>query len=329
MAIYVDQSNSYDNNANKLGEIIYSLVIPVYNNFESLEVLLKQVESLNISLNNNLEVIFVVDGSPDNSEKYLYDNLPSKNIKSQLIILARNFGSFSAITAGMKMARGKFFAVMAADLQDPPELILSFFNKLLTTKTDIILGVRSSRDDHLLSKLLSNLYWRLYRKFIQPDIPKGGVDLFGFNSNFRNYLLQMDEIRTSLIGLIFWMGFKRTFIKYKRLKRPFGKSSWSFEKKAKYLMDSIYSFSDLPIKLVQIVGFIGIIFSLFAGSIVLTARIFGQINVPGYSATILTIIFFSSLNIFALSIISGYIYRCYENTKSRPNYIISETFKYN
>ena len=225
----------------KSDDVKFSLVIPVFKNLESLEILLKQVIGINQNFDNKLEVIFVIDGSPDQSEQYLRANLPKIELKSKLITLSRNFGSLSAVVAGIKIASGEFFAVMSADLQDPPELIFEFFSKLSMNDTDVVLGVRSSREDPFFQKLFSNIFWLFYRKFIQKDMPKGGVDIFGFNEKFRNHLLTLDENNTSLIGLIFWLGFKRSFIKYKRLK-SYGRSSWTIGKKYNYFMDSIYFF---------------------------------------------------------------------------------------
>ena len=314
-------------NLNK--DILYSLVIPVYKNADSLEIILNQVKKINKNLNNKLEVLFIVDGSPDLSEEFLMQNLTNTTIKSKLIVLSRNFGSFSAIIAGIKIASGEYFAVMAADLQDPPEIIIKFFKILSKKKTDIILGVRSSREDPLLTKLFSNIFWSFYRKFVQKEMPKGGVDIFGFNKKFRDQLITLDEKNTSLVGLIFWLGFKRSFIKYKRLKRRFGKSSWTFEKKYNYFLDSIFSFSELPIRFIQAIGAIGLVFSISVGSLVLIAKTFGQINVPGYTATVLLIMFFGFLNILSISIVAGYVYRAYENTKNRPKYVVLKTTDYN
>ena len=317
---------SFDENGKKNKR--YSIIIPVYNNYLSLPTLLNQLESLNNTLKKNLEVVFVVDGSPDDSNQFLCKNLPQKIFKSKLILLSRNFGAFAAIEAGIFNASGEFFAVMAADLQDPIDVTIKFFSTLETNQFDIVIGVRSSRGDPFLSRFFANLYWKLYKKYIQKDLPLGGVDFYGFNSQFKDQLITLKESSNSFIGLLFWLGFRRKFIKYNRLKRPFGKSSWSISMKIRYLFDSVYAFSDLPIQIIQIVGLLGITFSLISGTFVMASKIFGLIAVPGYTAIVLLIMFFGSLNIFALSVISGYIYRSYENTKNRPSYVIQKFSEY-
>ncbi len=306
----------------------YSLVIPVYRNYQSLPKLLDQINLLNQSLFNHLEVVFVIDGSPDNSLNYLREQLPKESFDSQLISLSRNFGSFPAIIAGITEAKGEYFAVMAADLQDPPDLILKFFNSLEKKDVDIAIGVRTGRDDPFITKALSNCFWWLYRKFVIREIPRGGVDLFACNSIFRSHLISLKELNTSLIGLIFWAGFRREYINYFRLKRPYGKSAWNFNRKLRYLNDSIFAFSELPLQFIQSIGCLGILFSTIFGLIIIIARIMGQIVVPGYSAIILTIMFFSSLNIAALGTIGGYVWRTYENSKLRPRFLILSSEKF-
>ena len=124
-------------------------------------------------------MVFVVDGSPDRCLQILRERLPSLPLRTQLLSLSRNFGSFAAIAAGLETARGSNLAVMAADLQEPPELILQFFEVLDAGRADIVFGVRGERSDPWLSELASNLFWFLYRKLVVKDMPRGGVDIFG------------------------------------------------------------------------------------------------------------------------------------------------------
>ena len=318
---------SFDKNGKKNKR--YSIIIPVYNNYLSLPTLLNQLESLNNTLKKNLEVVFVIDGSPDDSYQFLCNNLSQKIFSSRLILLSRNFGAFAAIEAGILNASGEFFAVMAADLQDPIDVTIKFFSTLETNQFDIVIGVRSSRGDPFLSRFFANLYWKLYKKYIQKDLPHGGVDFYSFNSKFKDQLIKLKESSNSFIGLLFWLGYRRKFIKYNRFKRPFGKSSWSISMKIRYLLDSVYAFSDLPIQIIQIVGLLGISFSFISGTFVMASKFFGVIAVPGYTAIVLLIMFFGFLNILALSIVAGYVYRAYENTKSRPKYVVIKTTDYN
>ncbi|MCU1291494.1 MAG: glycosyl transferase family 2 [Bryobacterales bacterium] len=301
----------------------YSVVIPVYRNRESLPELVQQLVEANEALEGRLEVVFVIDGSPDDSHALLRGILPQQPFRWVLVALSRNFGSFAAIRAGMTEARGPLFAVMAADLQDPPEAVLDFFKELRDDKADVVVGVRSARADPLGSRIASALFWGAYRRLIQPQLPPGGVDLFGCNQTFRDHLIALDELNTSLVGLLFWLGFRRANVSYVRRPRPYGKSAWSLRRKMRYLADSVFAFSDLPIRLLLGVGTLGLVSSVLLGTVVLAAKFAGNINVPGYAGTVLVVAFFGALNTVGLGIIGGYVWRAFENTKSRPGFIVA------
>lgn len=295
-----------------------TLVIPVYRNEGSIADLLAAISQLNQQLGNELEVVFVVDGSPDRCYELLRDGLVHQSFRSQLILLSRNFGSFMAIRTGLQFGKGDRFAVMAADLQEPPELVLEMNRILCRKDVDVVVGVREGRTDPLLSRLASQLFWGLYRRYVIPEIPSGGVDMFGCNKTFRDTLLTLDERHSSLIAQIFWLGFRREVVTYTRQERQHGKSAWTLRKKVNYLMDSVFSFTDLPIRLLIRVGAGGSVLAALFGLFVMFAKLHGMISVPGYAMSMLTISFLGSLNLLGLGIVGSYAWRTYENTKNRP-----------
>jgi len=297
---------------------MYSLVIPVYKNEESLPDLLAVLTDMNEKLAGKLEVVIVVDGSPDNSYAILRQRLPEMPFASQLLLHSRNYGSFAAIRAGMQVACGNYFAVMAADLQEPPELALEFFQLLEADEADVVVGTRDARHDPWRSRWSSEIFWWIYRKFIIKEMPPGGVDMFGCNRQFRNELLSLDESNSSLIGLLFWLGFRRKTVAYQRRERQHGVSAWTLKKKINYLMDSIFSFSDLPLKLLISFGGIGVVFSLLFGLLVLLLKATGWVEVPGYTATVLIVLFFGALNTAGIGLLGAYVWRAYANTQGRP-----------
>ena len=301
----------------------YSLVIPVFKSEENLADLFSSLEELSLLLNNQLEVVFVVDGSPDNSLKILLNRVPKFTYQSQIIELSRNFGSFQAIRTGIEASNGDFIAVCSADMQEPLDLVVSFFNSLEADECDIALGTRRSRSDGWLNNASSNLFWKVYKRYIMKDVPNGGVDVFACNLNFRLHLLALKETRSSLIAQIFWLGFRRKFVEYDRAKRIVGRSSWSRKKKIDYMLDSIYSFTDLPIRLVTITGAIGSIGAILIGLLILLLRLLNYIAVPGYTPILLAVLFLGALNLFAIGIIGTYIWRTFENSKGRPLSIIA------
>ena len=299
-------------------EITYSVVIPVYTNEGSLGAVITRLEGVADRLPGRLEAVFVVDGSPDGSLLVLNRLLPEAKITTQLVVHSRNFGSFPAIRTGMAAARGKYIGVMAADLQEPPELMEEFFAALSTGEVDITVGRRESRSDPAMSSLLSRTFWGLYRRAINPAIPRGGVDVFGCTREVAQQLLALDESHTSLVGLLYWVGFRRTEIPYSRVQRTEGKSGWSFRKRVRYLLDSVFAFTDIPISLLSTVGFVGGLLTVLASIVVLVSWLTGGITEVGYTPLMLVILFSTFTLLSGLGIVGSYVWRTYENSKGRP-----------
>lgn len=298
--------------------IQYSTIIPIYKNEESIPRLFEALEELSQSLEHFMEVVFVVDGSPDQSYAMIKRLMESSSFPAQLIGHSRNFGSFSSVRTGLKAAKGKYFGVIAADLQEPISLIRGFFSSLQANQCDIAIGRRESRKDAKLDSLFSNLFWWVYRKYIVPDMPPGGVDVFGCNRAFRDELLKLEEAHSSLVSLIFWLGFRRKEIPYQRLERQEGKSSWTFSKKFEYMTDSIFAFTNLPVKLLTRVGVLGLIACFGLSVYILFGRLSGAIDVSGYSTTMIVILSLGSINLLGLGVVGSYAWRTFENSKSRP-----------
>lgn len=302
--------------------IRHSLIIPVYRNEEFLPELLQAITQIAAQVDGAMEVVFVIDGSPDNSEAWLAQHLPAFQTPTQLIALSRNFGSFTAVRTGLAAARGEHMAVMAADLQEPPELIIDFFKRLVGGSGDIIIGTRSARDDP--GQASATMFWRLYKALVQPEIPAGGVDVFAISRRARDALLQLDEAHSSLIAQLFWIGFPRVEVPYERRVRKYGVSGWTLRKKAIYLLDSVFSFTAIPITLLMLIGFAGTIGFTLLGIALMIARAMNVIAVPGYTAIMVTVLFSASLILLGLGIVGAYVWRAYENTKRRPLGVVRE-----
>lgn len=307
--------------------ILDSIVIPVFKNFESLDRLLAQLEEFAARSERQIEVVFVVDGSPDGEFDFLKSKILQVNFAMQVVEHSRNFGSFPAIRSGLQAARGTNFAVMSADLQEPTELAESFFRELNSGDFDIVVGTRSRRNDPMLSVILSRLFWSLFRLAVQPAIPKGGVDVFGCTKRVADLLCGFTESNSSLIGLLYWVGFNRVEIPYQRNKRMGSKSAWSLRKKTKYFADSIFSFTNLPLKGILLVGSLGILTSIVLAVLVLLSWQRGEIEEPGYTTIVLVQVGSTASTLFALGIIGTYLWRTYENTKGRPPPIIQNSVR--
>ncbi|MCC5577025.1 glycosyltransferase family 2 protein [Microtetraspora sp. AC03309] len=305
---------------------MFSVIVPVYRNAEFVPQLIAEFSAINAIVAERyampMEFVFVVDASPDDSFDLLKEALPRAPFQSQLLLHARNFGSFAAVRTGLRAARGDYFATIAADLQEPPDLLLRFLDRLVND-ADIAVGVREGREDPGVSRLSANIFWGFYRRFVVRDIPPGGVDVFGCNRRIRDELLQMEEANSSLVGLVFWLGFRRCEIPYERRARAYGKSAWTVRKKINYLLDSVFAFTDLPIRILTILGALGFVVAGCLAVLVIVMRLTGQIPLAGYTATILVITFFGALNTLGLGFIGSYAWRSYENTKKRPLALVS------
>lgn len=302
---------------------MFSLVIPVYKNETNIASLLAALRELAPTMPEALEVVFVVDGSPDQSFALLQHALPALPFAAQLLAHSRNFGSFAAIRSGLQAARGDRFGVMAADLQEPPELMRQFNDSLLADRCDVAIGTRRTRADSRLSQWSSRTFWGLYRRWVAPDMPEGGVDVFGCTRAFRDQLLALEESRSSLIALIFWLGFRRELVGYDRLERQAGVSAWTLRKKIDYMLDSVFAFTDAPIRALTHLGVLGCGLSIALMLITLVGHVLGLIPVPGYVTILLVVLFFGALNLLGLGIVGTYAWRAYENTKARPLAIVA------
>lgn len=299
-----------------------SLIVPVYKNEGGIDALVTAVEKLETSLSEPLEAVFVVDGSPDASHAQLEAALVQSSLRAQLLLLSRNFGSFAAIRCGLGSALGDKFAVMAADLQEPPELVLEMQQLLDTKKVDVVVGRRTGRADARTARWASRAFWALYRRLVIPDIPPGGVDMFACNTAVRDALLRLEEHNSSLVAQLFWVGYRRAEVPYQRRGREIGVSAWTLRRKVKYLADSIFSFSDLPLRVLLTTGVaVSFVAGLFA-AVILFQRWFGLISVSGYAATVLSIILFGALNLTATGLVGAYAWRTYENSKNRPLHLV-------
>ncbi|MGD0452365.1 MAG: glycosyltransferase family 2 protein [Solirubrobacteraceae bacterium] len=305
-----------------------SVVVPVYRNRETLPELVGRLEGVSERLEGRMEAIFVIDGSPDDSGALLRILLGRSPMRSQLLWHSRNFGSFAAIRTGLSAARGQCMVVMSADLQEPVELATSFYEALATGKYDVAVGVRRARHDPRASRIGSSWFWSIYCRWVQPEMPRGGIDVFACTREVRDALQTLRESNSSLVGLLIWLGYRRVEIPYERAPRASGRSGWTLRKKVRYLLDSIYSFTDLPINLLLAVGVTGVLLSTTGGVAVFLVWALAGIHVAGYAPIMLTLLVMGSLTLSGLGVVGSYVWRTYENSKRRPHAVamLSERF---
>lgn len=299
-----------------------SLVIPVYRNEDNVPDLINAVRDLARRFNQSLEVVFVDDGSPDNSVALIQQLTADVPFEVQIISHSRNFGSFAAVITGLGVARGEAIAVMAADLQEPIDLIEKFLKTLSDKSVDIVVGARQGRSDGVFSSAMSNLFWLVYRSLIQPDVPRGGVDIFGCSRQVADIICRLPEANSSLVGLLYWIGFNRVEVGYERLPRRKGKSAWSLRRRFRYLGDSIFSFTTLPISLMLWAGAVGSVAAFALSFSVLIAWLRGLISEPGFTTLALIQLGSTAAILLAVGVVGTYVWRTFDNSKGRPNAII-------
>jgi glycosyltransferase involved in cell wall biosynthesis len=307
---------------------LVSVIVPVYRNEETLGDVVLRLERMSDELAGGIEAIFVIDGSPDASGAVLRALLEGGRLRARLLWHSRNFGSFAAIRTGLAVARGRRMVVMSADLQEPRELVTGLCEALAAGSCEIAVGVRRARHDPLLSRVGSAWFWSIYSRWVQPEMPRGGIDVFACTSEVRDALLALPESNSSLVGLLIWLGYRRAEVPYDRAPRMSGRSAWTLRKKVRYLLDSVYSFTDLPITLLLTVGVTGVLLSTSGGLVVFLVWAFAGIHVAGYAPIMLTLFVMGSLILSGLGVVGSYVWRTYENSKRRPGAVamLSESF---
>jgi polyisoprenyl-phosphate glycosyltransferase len=314
-----ERSETSSRGPEALGAMLVSVIVPVYRNRETLRELVRRLEGIAEHLGGRMEAVFVIDGSPDDSGEVLRILLERSPLRSSLLWHSRNFGSFAAIRTGLAVAAGQCMVVMAADLQEPVDLAIGFYEALASGEYEVAVGVRRTRSDPWASRLGSSWFWAIYCRWVQPEMPRGGIDAFACTRQARDALLSLRESNSSLMGLLIWLGYRRAEVPYDRAARAHGRSGWTLRKKVRYLLDSVFSFTDLPINLLLVVGVTGtLISSAVAVAVFLTWALVG-IRVAGYTPIMLALLVMGSLTLSALGVVGSYVWRTYENSKRRPH----------
>ena len=300
-----------------------SIVIPVYYNQDNLRPLYKDIqEKLYPHAEYEWEIVMVNDGSQDNSYVVMQE-LAATDARLKIFSLSRNFGSHAAILCGLSKCTGDCAVVKAADLQEPTELVLDMV-KSWENGHNVVLAVREGREESKHQTLFANLYYWLVRKTALPSMPKGGFDVYLLDRKVIGVLMALDEKNSALTGQILWSGFKTDKIYYTRLAREIGTSRWTLKKKIRLVSDTLFSFSNLPIKVVTIIGTISFIGSLIWAILELCFKIAGMIEVSGWTTLFIFNLFSFGVIMLTLGILGEYLWRVFDASRNRPPYIIED-----
>ena len=304
-----------------------SIVVPVYYNELNIPDTIPQLLSLEDRLPEgmSLELVMVDDGSGDRSFELLRDWQRRHPDKIVVAKLSRNFGSMSAILAGVSIASGDCIGMIAADLQDPPELFLDMVNHW-RSGSKVVLAVRSDREESWSQKAFANTYYALIRKFALQDYPAGGFDFFLVDRQVARELVAIREKNTNLMSLIFWLGYRPVTIPYVRRARQKGVSRWTLSKKIKLFIDSFVSFSYVPIRALSLTGFIVAVGAFVYAGYVLYARLVHNIPIQGYAPIVILLALFSGVQMTMLGVLGEYLWRALDETRRRPAFVIDEVY---
>lgn len=306
--------------------IDYTIIIPVYCNEESLDLLYEKINNNVIEKNKSLKgkVVFCDDGSTDNSyEKLVSLNKKYSNIK--VIKFTRNFGQAAGVYAGLSNVESKSYIIISADLQDPVELINQFIEGHFYDNYQIVAGIRESRKDSLISIFLAKVSFWLLKKLSFKNFPSGGFDFVLISKKVRDLMLSLDHSDPFWQGEMLWSGFSVKFIPYNRLERNFGKSKWTMSKKITYFIDGILGFSYFPIRLMSFIGFLVFIIGIVYAIYIFFARIYDFGNIEyGWAPLMITILIIGGLQMLFLGIMGEYIWRTLSKVRNWPKYIIED-----
>jgi len=304
-----------------------SAVIACYRDAQAIPIMYQRLKEVFRKLGADYEIIYVNDCSPDNTRDILAD-LTAHDKKVIAINHTRNFGSQSAFTSGMRIASGDAVVLMDGDLQDPPEVIESFFNKW-QEGYDVVYGERIKRQAPFLLRICYKIFYRLFCAMSYIPIPPDAGDFSLVDRRVVDALNSLPETNRFVRGLRAWVGFKQTGVPYARPERMFGRTTNSLLKNLGWARKAIFSFSYLPLSFINGISFTMVLISFLAAAIQLILRMFFPSLAPrGLATVIILVTLIGGIQLLCLSIIGSYVAHIYDETKRRPPYIVESYFNY-
>ncbi|CAI2655326.1 putative glycosyltransferase [Apilactobacillus kunkeei] len=305
---------------NKINKI--SIVLPVYNEEAGIKNTIEVLENFVECQTETYEIIFVDDGSVDSSVDIIR-HAQSQYENIRLVEFSRNFGHQLAITAGIRYAKGDAVVVMDADLQDPPSVIPNMIEKW-QEGFDVVYGKRLIREGESFFKRFSaKAFYRVMHKVANVDIPLDTGDFRLMDRKVVDALSKLSEPEPFVRGLVSWIGFKQTAVTYERQERNAGVTKYTLTKMIRLASDGITSFSEIPLKIVNYTGFISIIAGVIYGLI----TVFTGISTLTFAISLMCVL--SGMIMLALGIIGDYLYRTFDASKHRPQYVVSNSYGFN
>ena len=301
-----------------------SIVIPVYYNEDNLIPLYEDLKAKFISkIDYDYEIVMVNDGSKDKSYDVM-KNLSERDANVKIFSLSRNFGSHAACLCGLSHSSGDCAIIKAADLQEPTEILLEMVESW-KNGNNVVLACREGREESKAQTGFANLYYWLVRKTSLPTMPEQGFDVYLLDKKVINVLDQLDEKNSAITGQILWSGFKTGTVYYTRKAREIGTSKWTFKKKIRLVADTLFSFSTVPIRLLEIVGFLSVLIGFVWAIVVIVSKLAGNIPISGFTTLLLFNIISFGIVMMSMGILGEYLWRTFDASRNRPPYIIEDS----
>ncbi|KAB0241893.1 glycosyltransferase [Microcystis aeruginosa EAWAG127a] len=302
----------------------YSLIIPIYNEEETIPELYRRISDVMDSLDDSVELILINDGSCDRSLNLMRE-LQARDARVCYISLARNFGHQAAVTAGLNFARGQVIVVLDADLQDPPELIPKMIESWQAGYHVVYAQRTKRKKESWFKRLTAYVFYRLLRKLADVDIPADTGDFCLMDRQVVEVLNSMPERNRYIRGLRAWIGFRQTAVKFERDPRFAGEVKYTFKKSLALAINSLVSFSRIPLRLATYLGLFSALIALLMALLVLYWRLQQpESPVTGLATILIAVFFLGSVQLISIGILGEYIGRIYEEVKGRPAYTIAE-----
>lgn len=301
---------------------VFSIVVPVYNESTVLLALAKRLSRVLEQLNQPYEVIFVDDGSTDDSASILR-GLAEANCHYKLLFFSKNFGHQPAVTAGIDVAQGEAVIIIDADLQDPPELIPVLIDRW-REGFDVVYAVRSARrGESVFKRVTATIFYRLLRRLTTLDLPMDTGDFRLMSRQAATELTRLRERHRFIRGMVTWVGFRQIGVPYIRDARAGGTTKYTLHKMLRLAADAVLSFSAFPLQIASYFGLFSAVVSFAALLYVLYIRLFTSTSVTGWASVMAAVAFLGSIQLFTLGIIGSYIARVYDEVRQRPLYIVA------
>lgn len=301
-----------------------SVILPIYNEEQGLRKFISTLDQELAALNSEFEVIMINDGSKDHSLTILKE-ICSKNSNYKYINLSRNFGHQIAVTAGIDYVVGEKVVLMDSDGQDPPSVIKDMLQKM-EEDYDVVYAKRARRENEsFLKKFTAKQFYKLLNRITSIEIPVDTGDFRVMNRKVVDALKQMPEKQRYLRGQIAWLGFNQTYVTYERKGRVAGESGYTYRKMLRLALDAITSFSNWPLRLATISGFV----CAFLGFLLILYTLYGRFVLqqyqPGWASLMVTVVFLGGIQLLGIGMIGEYISRINDNVKNRPLYLVDDT----